>query len=151
MTDHANIVREGAAFYMTHQYRPVPGEPTERHNPEGCKGCAAEAALDALVAERDKFALNNSVLFDHWKAAEAERDDAREALRGAMPSSTTTLLDRLGAAEAERDRLREAAAAYLQRQQEMKGAVLTGGDFLLLAQAEDNLRAALAPKEAGNE
>ncbi|MES2360107.1 MAG: hypothetical protein V4529_17330 [Gemmatimonadota bacterium] len=37
----------------------------------------------------------------------------------------------------------QAADAYLDRHQQMKGAVLTGGDFLLLAQAEDNLRDAL--------
>lgn len=54
---------------------------------------------------------------------------------------------RAEAAEAENERLREAATAYLQRHQEMKGSVCTSADFFLLAQAEDNLRAALSREE----
>ena len=54
MSDYEAIVREGAHFYMAHHYTPN-GDGTDRHVLEGCKGCAAEAALDALVKERDSW------------------------------------------------------------------------------------------------
>lgn len=96
-----DIVRAGAHFYMAHSYRenddPAPvgiGEDgfvfsAATHVPEGCKGCAAEAALARLEAAANRTASLEAEVtaanFDgHWDekaAAEAERDAAHAALQ----------------------------------------------------------------------
>lgn len=74
---------------------------------------------------------------------ERERDDAQAALEYFRDEVLDGALIETEAALARVRELEAVATAYLDRQQQMKGAVLTGGDFLLLAQAEDNLRAVL--------
>lgn len=66
------------------------------------------ADVERLTAERDKLALNNSVLFDQWKAAERERDQARHIIECADTPLMRDVLAAKLAAEALAERRGEA-------------------------------------------
>jgi hypothetical protein len=96
MTDHADIVRNAITMSMS-----LTGMPGYSH--EDWDG--ALAALDALVAERDESYPVIRGLHDKWRAAVAERDEARRDW-AMYQHEVGDMLARAEAAEAEVARLK---------------------------------------------
>lgn len=85
-----NAVRAGAHFYMAHKLReyPHPADPEitmGEHVRDGCPGCEAEAALDALA---DRSAVSEKEL-----SAAQSKIDALEAEHSRLQTEHTTLRD----------------------------------------------------------